>query len=256
MIKTIIASHPKEKREARKDGSAILHIAECFSDTIQGENFVGYPSTFLRLQWCTLSCVWCDTGPNTTNVWTQGNPYSVDELLEIWEKEGVIDRFSRAQHLILTGGSPLRQQDALTELLKKIKDKCGFSPFTEIENECTLMPTDIKYYIDRWNNSPKLENSGMNKKIRYKPDILRRLSLFRDSWFKFVITSEEDWKEIVEDFIKPGLMRRQQIVLMPEGQMREELQERYEWLVDLCCREGVRFTNRLHITIWDQTTGV
>ena len=57
MVKTIISAYPTEKRAARQDGSIILNIAECFCDTIQGENMVGYPATFLRLQGCTLNCV-------------------------------------------------------------------------------------------------------------------------------------------------------------------------------------------------------
>ncbi len=253
MVKTIIEANPKKEKNKCKAGSSIIRIAECFYDTIQGENYVGIPSAFLRLQYCTLSCKWCDT----TEVWRKGNPYSVDELIELWNKVGLIDKLKNGQHLVLTGGSPLKQQSALSELLYKINSMYGVNPFIEIENECTLLPSNnMLSLVNRWNNSPKLKNSGMKKELRYKPQILKLLSEQPNSWFKFVVSKEEDWDEIVEDFIKPLLIKKEQIVLMPEGQTREELQKRYEWLVDLCCREGVRMTDRLHITIWNKKTGV
>ncbi len=249
---TLIDSFPKEKREARKDGSAILHIAENFMDTIQGENMVGVPSTFLRLQGCTLNCVWCDTA----EVWRQGNPYSVDEILDIWDQTGLLFKFEEGQHLILTGGSPLKQQDALIELITKVKE---ISPKTivEIENECVLMPKqEMIDLVDIWNNSPKLKNSGMNELVRYKPEVLTKVSGLENSYFKFVITSEEDWQEIKNDFLDPGCIKKEQIVLMPEGQTREELQKHYDIAVNIAVRENVRFTDRLHVTIWNKKTGV
>lgn len=253
MVKSIIEAYPKHKRIARDDGSAIIHIAECFGDTIQGENIVGVPSVFLRLQHCTLNCVWCDT----KEVWRKGNPYSVNELIELWDKKGIIDDLANNHHLILTGGSPLRQQGPLIELICKIVSHYNIKPFIEIENECTIMPEPLLIeLVDRWNNSPKLRNSGMCRKFRYKKDILEKLSSFKDSWFKFVIDNEGEWEEIVRDFIKPGIIKKEQIVLMPEGQTRDELRPRYDWLVKLCCRESVRFTDRLHITIWNKKTGV
>lgn len=249
---TLIDSFPKEKREARNDGSAILHVAENFMDTLQGENFVGAPSTFLRLQGCTLNCVWCDTA----EVWRQGNPYSVDEILEMWDQAGLLYKFEEGQHLILTGGSPLKQQDASIELITKVKE---ISPKTivEIENECVLMPKqEMIDLVDIWNNSPKLKNSGMNELVRYKPEVIKKVSSLENSWFKFVITSEEDWQEIKKDFLDTGLIKKEQIVIMPEGQTREELQKHYDIAVNISVRENVRFTDRLHVTIWNKKTGV
>jgi 7-carboxy-7-deazaguanine synthase len=253
MPKTLIESFPKEKRVPAKDGSSILNIAECFTDTIQGENFVGVPATFLRLQYCTLDCKWCDTA----EVWRKGNPYTVLELVKIFEDNGLIEKMRNGQHLILTGGSPLLQQMSLTELIVTISAKFKFFPFIEIENECTRMPdVEMMMYVSRWNNSPKTENSGMRKEVRYHPDILKTLSGFKDSWFKFVISKVEDWNEIEEDFLKPGLIKREQIVLMPEGQTREEIRENYNTVVDLAVRENVRMTDRMHVTIWNKKTGV
>ena len=253
IVKQLIEGYPKEKRIARDDGSSKLRIAEMFYDTIQGENIVGVPATFMRMQGCTLNCVWCDT----VEVWRQGNPYSVDELIEMCDDKGLIERWRNGQHLILTGGSPLIQQKALVEFIEKIKKNFGFKPFIEIENECVLMPNDdMLRLVDLWNNSPKLNNSCNPVVVMYNPTILKILNNLHNSWFKFVITSEEDWEEIKEKFITPGLIDRKKIILMPEGVTREELQQHYDIVVKLTVEENLRMTDRLHVTIWNKKTGV
>ena len=194
---------------------------------------------------------------DTIEVWRFGNPYSVNELLDMWENASAIEGFRNGQHLVFTGGSPVRQQKGIIELTKAFIERYGFKPFYEIENECTLMPSeDLKLVIDRWNNSPKLSTSGNMDHARYKPDILEVLSALPDSWFKFVICEESDWDEIVKDFITPGLIKKEQLVLMPEGATREELQQHYQMVVDMAVKYGVRMTDRLHVTIWNRKTGV
>jgi organic radical activating enzyme len=74
MPKTIIESYPDFTRRVDPN-EPFLNVAEFFMDTIQGENFVGYPAAFLRLQNCTMGCLWCDT----QEVWRRGNPYTLAE---------------------------------------------------------------------------------------------------------------------------------------------------------------------------------
>jgi 7-carboxy-7-deazaguanine synthase len=253
MVTPVILAYPTEQRHRVEDGSPILNIAECFSDTIQGENLVGVPATFLRMQFCTLNCQWCDT----SEVWRRGNPYSVNELIELWSSVGVIDTLKDGQHLVLTGGSPLRQQGGLVALIAEIVKRYNFKPFIEVENECTIMPNlQMLEYVDVWNNSPKLANSGMTKTARYKPEVLKLLGSLPDSYFKFVIQTKGEWREIEKDFITPGFVRKEQIVLMPEGMTRDELHKHYQEVVDLAVTYNVRMTDRLHITIFNRKTGV
>lgn len=253
MVQPIIEAYPTETRTAADDGSKVLQIAECFSRTIQGENLVGFPATFLRLKNCTLDCIWCDTA----EVWRKGNPYSVKELLELFEQNGVLEDLKNGHHLIYTGGSPVKQQEALTELTKLIIDKIGKSPIIEVENECTRMPDpEFASYVGVWNNSPKLANSGMQRDKRIKPEVLKDLAGRANSFWKFVVTSREEWEEIKRDFLEPYNIHKTRVVLMPEGQTRAELLEHYEDVVNLCCEEGLRMTDRLHITIWGKKTGV
>jgi organic radical activating enzyme len=194
---------------------------------------------------------------DTAEVWRNGNPKTITEIVDAFEQHGVLDDFKNGHHLILTGGSPLRQQAQLTDLVYAIEDRMGEKPFVEVETECTLAPTmEFAFVVDRWNCSPKLANSGMKRPVRYKEDVLRIMAHASNADFKFVVTNEEEWNEIVKDFIEPFSINKKRIFLMPEGQTREELQDRYDWLVDLACREGVQVSDRLHVTMWNKKTGV
>lgn len=260
MVQSIIPAFPSFSRTPRSDGSPIIKVAECFSRTIQGEGLtVGHPCTFLRVQGCTLNCEWCDS----TEVFRKGNPYTVKELCELFVQKGVVDDLQKGHHLVFTGGSPVRQQDAIVALIQELNKVYKVYFLSEIENECVLKPSeDLTKVIQVWNLSPKLKNSMMSRVLRYKPEVLDFIASLWDPrgmislCWKFVVSGEEDWQEIEEDFIKPGYVQRRDIVLMPEGQTREELQSHYEYVVNLAVREGVRMTDRLQVTIWDKTVGV
>jgi 7-carboxy-7-deazaguanine synthase len=249
---TLIKQNPDFSKKV--EGVNKLSISELFCDTIQGEGVsTGVSSTFLRLQGCTLKCTWCDT----LSVWPNGNEYSFDEIFELFESVGLIKRLREGQHLILTGGSPLKQQEQLYKFLLEFESRYEFLPFIEIENEGVLVPNDwMISLIDQWNNSPKLANSGMKERVRYKPEILRQLSSFDNSWFKFVVECDEDWEEINEFFIVPDLIKKSQIILMPQGQTQEELNISRPIAADMAIKYGVRFSDRLHITLWNKRTGV
>jgi 7-carboxy-7-deazaguanine synthase len=252
-IKTIISSNPDFVKPRPAD-EPFLEIAEFFYDTIQGEGInLGQPAAFLRVQHCTQNCWWCDTKA----VWRAGNPYTFEELFEIIDATNLVEKLRKGQHLVLTGGSPLKQQERLTHFLQAFIKRYGFKPFTEVENECTLMPTsEFAGLIDVWNNSPKLRHSGNPDSLRYRPDILKHMSSLPHAWFKFVIAQEKDWEEIEASFLRPGLIRREQIILMPLGSDRIELGSHRELVVEMAIREGVRYCSREHIVLWDRKTGV
>ena len=251
MSKTLIAANPDFRREIPNE--PYLNISEMFSDTIQGENFMGDPAMFIRLMDCTLNCSWCDS----VSVWRYGNPYTITEVLDILEEGGTVDKLKDGQHMVLTGGSPLLQQSKLLILLDEFGKRFDFTPIVEIENECVLPPLPkLVKYISIWNNSPKLQNSGNKLRKRYKPEVIKEVSSFENSWFKFVVTCDEDWDEINETFLEPGLIKKSQIVIMPEGENREELEETRSMAADMAIKHNVKFSDRLHVILWDMKTGV
>lgn len=234
-------------------GEPTIVVSELFTNTIQGEGVSsGVPAVFLRLTNCTLNCVWCDT----TEVWRFGTKVGISSLLSFMEGGGVIDYLYKGAHLVLTGGSPMLQQKKLILFREKFSTKFNFTPYFEIENECVIPPDHDFDFIDQWNNSPKLSNSGMKLSSRYRPEVIKKTAELRNSWFKFVISCEEDIEEIKQNFIKPKLISESQVILMPCGQTLSELSAVRESVVEFSVREGWRFSDRLHVTIWDKKTGV
>ena len=149
------------------------------------------------------------------------------------------------------------QQEKLWMFITEFVRIYGFKPFIEMENECTIMPQIItESMVDCWNNSPKLASSGIEFVKRWKPDILSQLSSLPNSWFKFVISKESDWNEIDSCFLVPQLIKREQIILMPEGANRITLSKNRDIALQMAVNHGVRYSDRLHIVAWDRKVGV
>jgi organic radical activating enzyme len=255
MIKQIIPAFSKEDKPIPKE--VHLRVSEFYYDTLQGEGAtLGTPSAFLRLQGCTMNCSYCDT----KEVWRSGNPYSITELMKLIEKTELPKRLKEGQHLILTGGSPLLQQEQLFQLMVAFFTKFRFTPIVEIENECTILPNQFcTDYIVHWNNSPKLESSGVPLEVRYKPNIIKYLAGLnkgKKSWFKFVVKEESQWEEIDSLYLSTNLIQRDQIILMPEGCTRKELEKNQNQVIQMAVRQGVRYSPREHIVLWDKSIGV
>jgi len=248
----IIASNEPRNPVFPKD-SPYLQVSEFFCDTIQGEGvYTGHPAAFLRLQGCTLECSFCDS----IKVWKKGNPYTYNELYEKMEAVDLIRKFKEGQHLVITGGSPLLQQYRVEEFIRGFIERYGFKPFIELENEAVLDPiVGLIYYVDCWNNSPKLESSG-NKRNGFNPTIIHNMSNLPNNWFKFVVGSIEDWYEIERGFLKTDLILRNQIILMPLGGNYSELIKNRQLVVDISIKNNVRYSTREHVILWNLQTGV
>jgi len=158
---------------------------------------------------------------------------------------------------VITGGSPLLQQKRLVRFLEGLVDVFSFLPYIEIENECFFTVSELLMpYVAQWNNSPKLKNSGVSHTFRYKPEIIQATAALPNSWFKFVVSGISDWGEIEDEYLRKGLIRRSQIIVMPKGCTKEELEDVQESVVALAVSEGVRYSPRAHIEIWGKTMGV
>jgi organic radical activating enzyme len=198
---------------------------------------------------CNLACTWCDT--KYTWDWQS---YDVKrEVVSV----GVADAIDRVeafdcQHLVVTGGEPLMQQDALAPLVAQLSGR-GF--YCEVETNGTLAPgAELAGAVSQWNVSPKLANSGNAADRRTVPGALEAFRGLPNAYFKFVLVDPADADEvcgIVERFGLP----RDRVILMPEGVTRDAVSTRGKWVADLCERHGFRFSTRLHILLWGDERG-
>jgi 7-carboxy-7-deazaguanine synthase len=224
-----------------------LQLSEIFY-SLQGEGIdVGKPAVFIRTALCNLSCVWCDTKYTWDwNHFDYDREVSEMTIPEIWEQ---ISRFD-TKHCVITGGEPLIQQMKLIPLLSNLKSK---DYFIEVETNGTILPSDmVERFVDRWNVSPKLQNSSISKQHREVKSCLEYFAKNSKAYMKFVICNHSDVAE-VKTLIGKYKLKSQRIILMPEGNSAADIMEKSKWLAEICLENGYRLSVRLHTLVWSGT---
>ena len=213
-----------------------LIISEDFY-SIQGEGFCsGHPAVFLRLSGCNLDCDFCDS----KQLWTKGKKYSFTQILDKWHKSGWLSKLQSGAHLVITGGEPLLQQDFLWLFIQKLDKTLKLQTYIELETNATiLLNNNFLQRINQVNASPKLVNDK----------VLLQLSKLNKTKFKFVIKEKNDLDYILNNYVTPFKIKRQNICLMPEGKTREAIREKSAMVVELCKKYMLNFSPRLQINI-------
>jgi organic radical activating enzyme len=216
-----------------------IRISEVFA-SVQGEGAtVGAPSAFIRLQGCSIGCMWCDTKYS----WAPGGGRETTLGALLAEVHGF-----GLENVVVTGGEPLEHAGfaAVVNGLKASGHRI------EVETAGTLVPPDVP--VDQWNVSLKLSHSGVPDARRL---CARAIAAFRElgAWFKFVVATERDVDEVLA-IQAAHRLASSRILLMPLGMRREEQQGRMPVVIEWCRRHGFRFSARLHILVWGPKRGV
>ncbi len=227
-----------------------MKIAEIFY-SIQGEgSLAGVPSVFVRTSGCNLRCTWCDTPYTSWN--PEGRDLSIDKIAREIHGHG-------ASHVVVTGGEPMIA-DEIVELTRQLK---AAGVHITIETAGTIHKDVV---CDLMSISPKLANStpherdggrwaAQHDRLRYQPEVLKKLLRDYQYQLKFVVSSPEDLQEI--DTILQGTgADRSRVMLMAEGIDAAVIRDRAQWIAEICKREGFRYSPRLHIDLWGDRRGV
>lgn len=218
--------------------------------TIQGEGqLIGVPSVFFRTSYCNLRCTWCDTP------YTSWQPENKD--ITVVESVAAIAQFG-CKHVVITGGEPFIQTKELIVLCREL-DKQGHH--ITIETNATLFAKVAAHLISM---SPKLRNSNPPSENRfYKrhergricPEVIRKFLDTYTCQVKFVVDTPDDLAEIQTLQADIGIPA-ETIMLMPQGKTSWVLNQKQEWLVELCKENGYRYSPRVHVDIWGEKRGV
>lgn len=212
---------------------------------------MGVPSVFIRTSGCNLRCTWCDTPYSSWQ--PEGEERSVDSIVEEVTRYG-------ASHVVITGGEPMIAP-GIEELTEELTEE--LNQHITIETAGTV---DAHVRCDLMSISPKLANStpytrdngrwaDQHERLRYQPEILRRLIQLYPYQLKFVITDPADLQE-VNSIVSDTGASRSRVLLMAEGTDAATLAGRGQWLAGIAKREGFRLTPRLHIELWGNKRGV
>jgi 7-carboxy-7-deazaguanine synthase len=188
---------------------------------------------------------------------------SIDEIVD------EVLSYEQADHVVFTGGEPLIHEESV-ELLDELGD---YGYHSTVETNGTIY-RDAQ--IDLASISPKLASStptperdpkgdgewaDRHEDRRIDMDALSELVDSYDSQLKFVVTGGGDLPEI-EDLVERIREASEtrigdgDVLLMPEGMTREELDAKRNDVAELAMEYGYRYTPRLHVDLWNDAPGI
>ncbi len=230
------------------------------SGTIQGEGkLAGVPSLFVRLQGCNLRCRWvmgdgrvsvCDT----SHAWSGGGcEVEVGEVYDVLRRN-----MGGMRHVVITGGEPLMQSEAVGELIVLLRG-VGIHSTVESNGIAECVPVVLP---DLLSLSPKLSSSGISEDMRRRSVrgvlMLARSAVAegRDVQIKFVVCRSEDVEEIRRDYGETlSLLGADDVIVMPLGADVGTLSRTCGVALGMAIENGWRYGPRLHIDLFGNREG-
>jgi organic radical activating enzyme len=222
---------------------------------------------------------------DSTSQWLwRGEDKEFQYLINRWKEQGIYDDILNGTiHIIWTGGEPTIKghQEAIVNFHKywvsqdwsmlnfanakfpklgrrpKVGFVVNFPFYNEIEtNGTVVIGEELFDLINQINCSPKLSNSGMTEKQRIVPAAIERIMEHDNYQFKFVISTEDDVKEMFRDFVEPFNIPLKNVVAMPGLDDAANFEERTQFCLEMAKKYRFRGLTRLHIAAWNKTLNV
>jgi len=192
---------------------------------------------------------------DSTSQWLwRGEDKEFQYLIDRWKEQGIYDDILNGIiHIIWTGGEPTIKghQEAIFNFMRYWADSTDCyldETFHEIETNGTVVIDDNLWMIvNQINCSPKLSNSGMTEKQRINPEAIKRIMEHQNYQFKFVISNEEDVKELFRDFVVPFNIPLKNVVCMPGLDDVADFEERTQFCLEMAKKYKFRGLTRLQI---------
>lgn len=243
--------------------SSLILSDDFIFETVEGEgHLVGYPSIFMRLAMCNLTCIGFKSpdspfGCDSYVSWSKKNKRSFEEIFKILEDNGYVEKLKTNHVFKITGGEPLIQQKSLIDFIKAFEDKYKFFPRIDFETNCTIKPGSFWYENSKttFTVSPKLTSNGDPVEKRYNPEVIK-FHKEKGSFFKFVIAKDFDVTEIYDKYVNEFKINKRSVWLMPCCGSRDEHNAVAPWVAEVCKKEGFNFSPRLQLVLWNKALKV
>lgn len=237
--------------------------------SLQGEGrAIGRVRTFIRLSGCNLHCVWCDTAYTWNWIGSDftherdapGRPHKfspAEEMTKVAVEDAahLIAAAGDSEGVVLTGGEPLMQSDALVALINLLK-RAQPALLIEVETNGTIAPSaELAARVDLFMVSPKLAHSGNAATLALQPEKLATFAALPNAFFKFVARTAADVASVAE-LTQAHAIAPARVYIMPEGVTAEALNARAQALAGPTLAQGFNFTDRLHIHLFGAQRGV
>lgn len=212
----------------------MLKVNEIYH-SIQGESSKsGLPCVFVRLTYCNLRCIYCDT----EYAFYEGEDKSIEEILN------EVKQYN-CKLVEVTGGEPLVQKESM-DLMKRLCDE-GFDVMLETGGSLTIKDVDerVMVVMDLKCPSSKMEKKNLYENIHFlKPT----------DELKFVIGNKEDYDWSKEIISRYDLQDKCEILFSVVFDELEPL-SLVNWIIE--DKLDVRYQLQMHKYIWHpETKGV
>ncbi len=250
----------------------MLEINEIFGPTIQGEGKrIGNPSVFVRFGKCNMQCAGFEVEyetPSGIKKCSCDSFYASDiAFRDDWKKYQSAELLIKEINtflpnykvdIVITGGEPLLYWDDV-EFQKFIKYYIDKNHHITIETNASI---DIELN-ETWHKdilfsmSVKLSNSGESLKKRINIKTLNNiLDVSKQSYLKFVVDKEflpkASWE--IDDIL--AQINKCEVYLMPLGDTSEIIDNNSLSVIEFALQKGFKYSDRLHIRVWNNKRGV
>jgi len=252
----------------------MFYLTEQFF-SIQGEGkYAGVPSYFLRTGGCNLSCpgfgaeyevdgevrYGCDTYFAVDSAFAKSwikvdnSQKLIDELKNEFETIGY------KPHMVITGGEPLMYHAddtfyAVIEWLVSEGIELTFETNGTIEIDFEKYPA---YKASIFALSLKLANSGETSEKRIQVQALQNIQTYaKEAFLKFTIDAKLVETTAVDEINEiKNILPILPVYCMPVGESRDTIWKNDRAVFEFCMKHNFRYSDRLHIRVFDTTQGV
>jgi organic radical activating enzyme len=252
----------------------MFYLTEQFF-SIQGEGkYAGVPSYFLRTGGCNLNCpgfgaeyevegevrLGCDTyfavDGHFSSAWQK--VISADDLTTKLKLE--FEKIGYIPEMVITGGEPLMyaKDDVFYTVVKSMVEygvKITFETNGTIEIDFDTYPA---YKACTFALSLKLANSGEPSKKRIVLQALKNIQTHaKEAFLKFTIDAELVQTTAIDEINEiRAILPKLDVYCMPVGESRDTIWRNDRKVFEFCMKHNFKYSDRLHIRVFDTTQGV